>query len=172
MTFIKKVVIKPEGVTYGDILDRFAKLRDVKNLTGDKLCFARSKNLMHLRTFEKLNGHVARIPFTSDFEKYQKEFSELRGNYLLTDSMGKAVLHNGDPTVDIANPELVSKIEALNLIYKGAIQERENDVKAYNCFLQEAVPEDELPKIHTVKIEDASGLSQDQVDAIIWFVIE
>jgi len=171
MAFIKTTKVV-EGTTYGEILDRFAKLQDVKGLTGDKLCFARSKNLMHLRSFEKANSHGSRIPLTKDFEAYQKEFSELRGNYLLKDSEGKAVLHGENPTVDIANPELVAKTIELKEKYKAVIQEREDDIKAYNEFMLETVPEDELPKTHTVKMEDVSGLTQEQVEAVIWFIAE
>jgi hypothetical protein len=36
----------------------------------------------------------------------------------------------------------------------------------------EVVPEDELPKIHQVKMEDVANLSQEQVDAVVWFVQE
>ena len=172
MAFIKNTEKKPAGLTYGDILDRFALLNNVKDLPGVKLCFARSKNLLHLRSFEKHNGPAARIPVTTDFENYQKEFSEIRGKYLLTDKEGKAVLHNNNPVVDIANPELIAKMEELKTKFKSAIQEREDDIKAYNEFMLEPVPEDGLPKIYLVKIEDVENLSQEQVDAVIWFVQE
>ena len=172
MAFIRNTEKKPAGLTYGDILDRFALLNNVKDLPGVKLCFARSKNLLHLRSFEKHNGTAARIPVTTDFENYQKEFSEIRGKYLLTDKEGKAVLHNNNPVVDIANPELIAKMEELKTKFKSAIQEREDDIKAYNEFMLEPVPEDGLPKIHKVKMEDVENLSQEQVDAVIWFITE
>jgi hypothetical protein len=172
MAFIKNPKKSPEGLTYGDILDRFARLNHIKDLPGVKLCFARSKNLLHLRSFEKANSPAARIPFTPDFEKYQKEFSEIRGKYLLKDKEGKAVLQDGNPVVDIANPELLEKLEGLKTQFKTAIQERDADIKAYNEFMLEVVPEDELPKIHQVKMEDVDNLSQEQVDAVIWFVQE
>ncbi len=160
------------GYTYGEILGRFAKLNDVKNLHGEKICYARSKNLMQFRSFEKINSHGVRIPITTDFETYQKESSVLRGKYLLTDKEGKAVLHDGNPTVDIANPELLKKMAELSETFKAAIQEREDDIKAYNEFMLETVPDDQLPKIHYVKMEDVSSLSQDQMDAVIWFITE
>jgi len=172
MAFIKNTEKKPAGLTYADILDRYARLNNVKDLPGVKLCFARSKNLMHLRAFEKMNSHAARIPATADFETYQKEFSETRGRYLLTDKEGKAVLMDGNPVIDIANPELVEKIEELKSRFKAAIQERDADIKAYNEFMLETVPVDELPKTHEVKIEDVTGLTQEQVEAVIWFVSE
>ena len=172
MAFIKNLEKKPAGLTYGDILDRFAFLSNVKDLPGVKLCFARSKNLLHLRAFEKLNSPASRIPATTDFENYQKQFSEIRGKYLLTDKEGKAVLQDGNPVVDIANPELIEKLEELKSNFKDAIQEREADLKAYNEFMLEIVPEDELPKIHHVKMEDVANLSQGQVEAVIWFVQE
>ena len=172
MAFIKNVEKKPAGLTYGDILDRFSLLSNVKDLPGVKLCFARSKNLLHLRAFEKLNSPASRIPATTDFENYQKQFSEIRGKYLLTDKEGKAVLQDGNPVVDIANPELIEKLEELKSNFKDAIQEREADLKAYNEFMLEIVPEDELPKIHHVKMEDVANLSQGQVEAVIWFVQE
>lgn len=171
MAFIKTTKVVT-GTTYGDVLDRFAKLQDVKGLTGDKLCFARSKNLMHLRTFEKANSHTARIPVTKELEAYQKEFSKLRENYLLKDGEGKAILHGESPTVDIANPELVAKTIELKEKYKAAIQEREDDIKAYNEFMLEVVPEADLPKVHIVKMDDVANLSQEQVEAVIWFVEE
>lgn len=169
MAFIKNIEKKEKGLTYGEILDRYAKLQDVKNLHGDKLCFARSKNLMHLRYFEKENSHQSRIPLTKDFEDYQKQHSEIRGKYIVTDTEGKAVLHEGNPIVDIANPELITKMEELKTNFKAAIQEREDDIKAYNEFMLEVVPEDELPKVHHVKMEEVSGLNQEQVEAVIWF---
>jgi hypothetical protein len=172
MAFIKNLEKKPAGLTYGDILDRFALLSNVKDLPGVKLCFARSKNLLHLRAFEKRNSPASRIPLTTDFENYQKEFSEIRGKDLLTDKEGKAVLQDGNPVVDIANPELVEKIEELKARFKDAIQERDADIKAYNEFMLETVPVDELPKTHEVKMEDITGLTQEQVEAIIWFVKE
>jgi hypothetical protein len=172
MAFIKNVEKKPAGLTYGDILDRFSLLSNVKDLPGVKLCFARSKNLLHLRAFEKLNSPAARIPVTTDFENYQKQFSEIRGKYLLTDKDGKAVLQDGNPVVDIANPELSEKLTDLKQNFRLAIEEREADLKAYNEFMLELVPEEELPKNHTVKMEDVSGLTQDQVDAVNWFVKE
>ena len=172
MAFIKNLEKKPAGLTYGDILDRFALLSNVKDLPGDKLCFARSKNLLHLRAFEKRNSPAARIPLTTDFENYQKEFSEIRGKYLLTDKDGKAVLQDGNPVVDIANPELSEKLTDLKQNFRLAIEEREADLKAYNEFMLELVPEEELPKTHTVQMEDVSGLTQDQVDAVNWFVKE
>ena len=172
MAFIKNVEKKPAGLTYGDILDRFSLLSNVKDLPGVKLCFARSKNLLHLRAFEKLNGTTARIPVSTDFENYQKQFSEIRGKYLLTDKDGKAVLQDGNPVVDIANPELSEKLTELKQNFRPAIEEREADLKAYNEFMLEIVPEDELPKIHHVKMEDVANLSQEQVEAVIWFVQE
>ncbi len=172
MAFIKNLEKKPAGLTYGDILDRFALLSNVKDLPGDKLCFARSKNLLHLRAFEKRNSPAARIPLTTDFENYQKEFSEIRGKYLLTDKDGKAVLQDGNPVVDIANPELSEKLTDLKQNFRLAIEEREADLKAYNEFMLELVPEEELPKTNTVQMEDVSGLTQDQVDAVNWFVKE
>ena len=172
MAFIKNLEKKPAGLTYGDILDRFALLSTVKDLPGVKLCFARSKNLLHLRAIEKLNSPASLIPATTDFENYQKQFSEIRGKYLLTDKEGKAVLQDGNPVVDIANPELIEKLDELKSNFKDAIQERDVDFKAYNEFMLEIVPEDELPKIHQVKMEDVTNLSQEQVDAIIWFVQE
>ena len=172
MAFIKNLEKKPAGLTYGDILDRFSLLSNVKDLPGVKLCFARSKNLLHLRAFEKLNSPAARIPVTTDFENYQKQFSEIRGKYLLTDKDGKAVLQDGNPVVDIANPELSEKLTDLKQNFRLAIEEREADLKAYNEFMLELVPEEELPKNHTVKMEDVSGLTQDQVDAVNWFVKE
>jgi len=172
MAFIKNLEKKPAGLTYGDILDRFALLSNVKDLPGDKLCFARSKNLLHLRAFEKRNSPASRIPLTTDFENYQKEFSEIRGKYLLTDKEGKAVLQDGNPVVDIANPELSEKLTDLKQNFRLAIEEREADLKAYNEFMLELVPEEELPKTHTVRMEDVSGLTQDQVDAVNWFVKE
>ena len=172
MAFIRNTEKKPAGLTYGDILDRFALLNNVKDLPGVKLCFARSKNLLHLRAFEKYNSPAARIPITTDFENYQKEFSEIRGKYLLTDKEGKAVLHDNNPVVDIANPELIAKMEELKTKFKAAIQEREDDIKAYNEFMLEPVPEDELPKTHMVKMDDVSELTQEQVEAVIWFVKE
>ena len=172
MAFIKNTEKKPAGLTYGDILDRFALINNVKDLPGVKLCFARSKNLLHLRAFEKHNGTAARIPVTTDFENYQKEFSEIRGKFLLTDKEGKAVLHDNNPVVDIANPELIAKMEELKTKFKAAIQEREDDIKVYNEFMLETVPDDELPKTHHVKMEEISNLTQEQVDAVIWFVKE
>jgi len=172
MAFIKNLEKKPAGLTYGDILDRFALLSNVKDIPGDKLCFARSKNLLHLRAIEKRNSPASRIPLTTDYENYQKEFSEIRGKYLLTDKEGKAVLQDGNPVVDIANPELSEKLTDLKQNFRLAIEEREADLKAYNEFMLELVPEEELPKTHTVRMEDVSGLTQDQVDAVNWFVEE
>ena len=172
MAFVKSLKQNQEGVSYGEVLDRYAKLHDVKNLTGDKLCFARSKNLMHLRNFEKANSHTARIPVTKEFEAYQKELGELQEKHLLADSGGHTVLQNGNPVVDIANPGFVSENSRIRQKYKAAIQEREDDIKAYNEFLQEVVPQGELPNSHSVKMEDVSSLSQDQMDAVIWFITE
>jgi hypothetical protein len=173
----KKTIEKPkEGLTYGEILDRFILLDAVKELPGDKLCFARRKNLMHLRKFEKANSATSRIPLTSDFEAYQCELSELRGSFLLTDKEGKTVMqHNANesiPLVDVANSTLITKQNELKVKYKSAIQEREDDIKAYTGFMDEVVPAAELPPIHEVNSIDASGLSQDQVDAIYWFIKE
>jgi hypothetical protein len=173
----KKTIEKPkEGLTYGEILDRFILLDAVKELPGDKLCFARRMNLMHLRKFEKANSATSRIPFTSDFEAYQRELSELRGSFLLTDKEGKTVMqHNANesvPLVDVANSTLITKQNELKGKYKAAIQEREDDIKAYTGFMDEIVPAAELPPVHEVNSIDASGLSQDQVDAIYWFIKE
>jgi hypothetical protein len=38
--------------------------------------------------------------------------------------------------------------------------------------MDDVVPADELPPVHTVNITDASGLNQEQVDAIYWFIKE
>ncbi|MFZ4548883.1 MAG: hypothetical protein ACOYN4_15650 [Bacteroidales bacterium] len=172
MAFIRNIEKKEDGLTYGEILDRYAKLQNITGLKGDKLCFARSKNLIKLRAFEKVNNPTARIPLTKDFEDYQKKYSDIRGKFLLTDKESKSVLQDGNPMVDIANPELTTKLAELKETFKAAIQEREDNIKAYNEFMLELVPEDELPKTHTVKMEDVSGLTQEQVDAVIWFVQE
>ena len=180
MSFQKSIKRPAEGVTYGEMLDRFALLSQVKNLPGDKLCYARSKNLMHLRSFEKMNSAASRIPITPQFETYQKEFSEIRSKFLLKDENGKAMLQptqtaNGMenlPMVDIANPELIAEINSLKEKYHAAIKEREDDAKAYTAFMSDIIPDDEMPKIHLVQISDASGLTQEQVDAVCWFVRE
>ncbi len=178
MSFQKTIKRPVEGVTYGEMLDRFALLSQVKNLPGDKLCYARSKNLMHLRSFEKMNSAAARIPITTEFETYQKEFTEIRSKFLLKDENGKAMLQptqtaNGMenmPMVDIANPDLIAEINSLKEKYKDAIKEREDDSKAYISFLSDIIPNDEMPAIHAVNISDASNLTQEQVDAVCWFV--
>ena len=175
----KRDVVKPKGLTYGEIIERYILLDRVKGLIGEKLCFARRKNLMQLRSFEKINSQSSRIPITPEYEKYQKELSELRSNYLLTDSDGKAILQQGynqngqmenQPIVDIANSALKTKTDELNTKYKDAITEREDDWKAYKEFIDEVVPEDQLPKIHMVKSLEDSNLTQEQVDAIAWFI--
>jgi hypothetical protein len=176
MTF-KKTIEKPkEGFTYGEILDRYILLDAVKELPGDKLCFARRKNLMHLRKFEKANSAASRIPVSTDFELYQRELSELRGCFLLTDKDGKTVMqHNVNesiPLVDVANSVLIAKQNELKLKYKSAIQERADDIKAYADFMDDVVPSDELPQVHFVNTADASGLNQEQVDATYWFIRE
>ncbi len=38
--------------------------------------------------------------------------------------------------------------------------------------MDEVVPAGEFPSVHEVNSIDASGLSQDQVDAIYWFIKE
>ena len=180
MSFQKTIKRPVEGVTYGEMLDRFALLSQVKNLPGDKLCYARSKNLMHLRSFEKMNSAASRIPVTPEFETYQKEFSEIRSKYLLKDENGKAMLQptqtaNGMenlPMVDIANPALIAEINSLKEKYHAAIKEREDDAKAYTAFMSEIIPDDQMPNVHAVNIADASGLTQEQVDAVCWFVRE
>lgn len=176
MTF-KKTIAKPkEGLTYGEILDRYILLDAVKELPGDKLCFARRKNLLHLRKFEKANSATSRIPVGADFEVYQRELSELRGSFLLTDKEGKTVMqhnvHESIPLVDVANSVLIAKQNELKVKYKPAIQEREDDIKAYTDFMDDVVPSDELPQVHFVNGADASGLNQQQVDAIYWFIRE
>jgi hypothetical protein len=165
-----------KGITYGEILDRYILLEKVKDLPGDKLCFARRKNLMHLRTFEKFNSIHARIPMSEEYQKYQQNFTELRSKYLLTDKEGKTVMQfNGTenvPLVDVANASLIAKHDELKNSFFSAIKEREDDIKAYTDFMDEIVLADEIPPVHEVKISDASGLSQDQVDAIYWFISE
>ena len=173
----KKSIDKPkEGLTYGEILDRFILLDTIKYLPGDKLCFARRKNLLHLRKFEKANSATSRIPVNPDFEAYQRELSELRGSFLLTDKEGKTVMQHNEkesvPLVDVANCTLISKQNELKVKYQTAIKEREDDIKAYTDFMDDVVPADELPPVHTVNITDASGLNQEQVDAIYWFIKE
>jgi hypothetical protein len=174
--FNKNTYKPKEGLTYGEILDRFILLNDVKYLPGDKLCFVRRKNLMHLRKFEKANSASSRIPVNPDFEAYQRELSELRGSFLLTDKEGKTVMqHNANesvPLVDVANFTLITKQNELKAKYHSAIKEREDDIKAYTDFMDDVVPADELPPVHTVNITDASGLNQEQVDAIYWFIKE
>lgn len=180
MAFIKQITTEQKGTTYGEMLDRFVLLNQVKNLQGEKLCFARSKNLMQLRTFEKRNSAKSRIPISDEYNAYQKKHTETRGKYLLTDSTGKAVLQqvqteNGIesvPTIDIANSDLIRELAVLKEKYQDAIEERETDLKAYREFMEETIPDSEMPKIHMVQLADASGLNQDQVDATIWFIEE
>ena len=181
MAFIRNVTQKPEGLSYGDILDRFVLLEKVEGLTGDKLCFARRKNLMKLRSFEKMNSMGSRIPVSDEFRRYMEELTSLRARYLLTDKDGKTVmkelaLPGGkaelQPVVDIANPILQEETDTLNLKYVKAIREREDDLKAYREFLAEMVPDIELPEIHTIHISEVSGINQQQADAIAWFIEE
>jgi hypothetical protein len=178
----KKTVEKPtDGLRYGDILDRFILLEKVQGLKGDKLCFARRKNLMKLRAFEKMNSMENRIPETEAFKKYQAELSELRGKFLLTDKEGKTVMRDiprpgghteAMPLVDVANPSFTKAALELKEKYKDAITEREDDLKAYREFLNEIVPGEEVPEIHFVKLSDVSGIDQEQADAIAWFIEE
>ena len=105
-------------MTYGEILDRFILLDTIKYLPGDKLCFARRKNLLHLRKFEKkFNSFIPGILIEES--KYQRELSELRGSFLLTDKEGKTVMQHNEnesvPLVDVANCTLISKQNELKL---------------------------------------------------------
>lgn len=179
MSFIRKVEKQSAGITYGEILDNFVLLEQVQGLTGEKLCFARRKNLMRLRAFERMNSMETRIPMSESFRKFQKEAANLKGKYLLTDRKGKTVMRetvllNGSidlqPVVDAANKAFIAEMDALLAKYKTAIQEREDDLKAYREFLQEAVPLDELPEFHKVNMSEVSGLNQQQADAVVWFI--
>ena len=175
---IKKETIT--GLTYGEILDRYVLLDRVTNLPGEKLCFARRKNLLRLRTFEKLHSAKNRIPVTPEYEAYQQELSELRGKYLLTDAEGKTVMqqmrtesgYENSPLVDVANPDLQAKADQLKKLHISSIKEREDDIRAYTEFMDEVVPETDLPQIHMVSPHDVTGLNQEQVDAVYWFISE
>jgi hypothetical protein len=181
MTFIRNIEKANKGLTYGELLDRYALLEKVQGLAGDKLCFARRKNLMKLRSFERLNSMESRIPISEAYQKYQVEYSEIRLKYLLTDKEGKTVMRDIvqpdgrveiQPLVDIANPQLIAELESLKKKHTDAIQEREDDLKAYREFLQEEVPLDELPEFHVINISEVFGLNQQQADAVAWFIEE
>ena len=172
MAFKKEIPQKPQGLTYGEILDRYILLNQVRNLPNEKLSFARSKNLMQLRMFEKRNSATNRIPLTEEFETYQKALNELRGKHLLTDKDGKSILIGDQPALDVANPALIAGSEKLKAKYAEAIKEREDDIKAYTDFMDEIVPESEMPKVHLVKKPSEINMTQDQVDACYWFLEE
>ncbi len=178
----KKTIEKPaEDLRYGDILDRFILLEKVQGLKGDKLCFARRKNLLKLRTFEKMNCMESRIPETEAYKNYQAALSEIRGKYLLTDSEGKTVMKDiprpggyteAMPLVDVANPNYMKAALELKEKYREAIAEHEDDLKAYREFMNEIVPQEELPEIYFVKGSEVSGINQEQADAVAWFIQE
>ena len=176
----KKNIEKPSDcLRYGDILDRFILLEKVQGLKGDKICFARRKNLLKLRSFEKMNSMESRIPETDGYKQYLSEFAELKGKYLLTDREGKTVMRDihvpgghteAMPLVDVANPAFIKASQELRLTFRDEITEREDDLKAYREFLNEPVPAEELPETHFVKLSDVSGINQEQADAVAWFV--
>ncbi len=172
MAFKKEVSKQTEKLTYGEILDRYVILSNIKNLPGEKLGFARSKNLISLRKFYQENSSNSRIPLTSEFEIYQKEINQLREKHILTDAEGKTVFTEGVPLVDVGNVNFVKESNNLKIIHSAAITEREDDIKAFNEFRDTEVPENDLLKIHEVKMSDATGLTQEQIDAVYWFVKE
>jgi len=169
MAFLKEVKKVKDGLTVGDLLDRFALLSEVKGLPN-ALCSARSKNLMILRKFEKENSATVRIPLTEEFETYQKAFNETRGKYLLTDSEGKSVLIGGNPAIDVANPKLVKELADLKAKYAEAIKERDADIKAYTEFMDEIVTE--TFDFKNIKDSDTKELTQHQYDAVAWMIKE
>ena len=161
---LKEKVTIESGLTYGDWLERIARLEKVKDLTGEKILYARSKNLMKLRHFKKANSAEARIPLTEDFKKFQKEVNALRNKYVITGPQG--------PIIDIQNPSYIADLQALQEKFKDAIEERERDSEAYNDFLMEVVRAEDEIEVHTSINDATKELTQEQVDAIWWFVEE
>lgn len=178
MAFIKETQTKPAGLTIGEILDRFAALNAVKNLP-EKLHYARRRNLMKLREFEYRYSAKRKIPETEAFQEYNKKFNELRSQYLLTDEAGKTIMQKSFdeagseilvPVVDVANKALGKASDELKEKYKEAIKERETDIKLYHEMMDEIVPVAEIPEVYSVDAKFAEGLSQEQYDAVYWFL--
>lgn len=171
MAFIKQPN-KTSGITYGDILNRYYQLNNVKGLTGEKLTYARSKNLMKLRSFDREHNQEAHIPITKEYTKYREFLVELERKHLLTDKEGKTEFINGNPVIDIASAAYISAVAKLKEKHKADIEERESDIKAYTDFLNEAVPEKELPVFHLMEKSEVTDLDQDQTEAIFWMIKE
>ena len=176
MAFVKEVKTIPQGITFGEWLNRYYLLDRITGLPGDKLAFARRKNLMILRRFEQENSQFARIPYTDGFTAYSRELQELREKHLLTDKDGKTLMQvlegEPQPLVDVANPDYIQKLDALRLKHKAAIAERRDDENAYKEFMNQLADDSLGISIHRVKLSDAFGLNQQQVDAVYWFIEE
>lgn len=160
---VKEVKIS-DALTYGDWMERFKRLNEIKDLSGEKILYARSKNLMKLRRFHEANSMESRIPITSEFRKFQGELNSLRSKHSIPSPQGTMV--------DINKPEYIDGLDKLQKKYKDAIDERERDFQAYSEFMREVVPQGEIPEIYTTINDATKELSQEQVDAIWWFVSE
>lgn len=161
---LNKEVKVSDKLTYGEWIERIQRLEKVKDLTGEKILYARSKNLMKLRRFSKANNMESRIPVTAEFKKFQGEINTLRGKFVTIGPQGA--------NVDVTNPDYIEALNALQAKYKDVIEERDRDYQAYTDFLGEAVPDGEIPEIHHAENDGSKELTQEQVDAIWWFVGE
>jgi len=157
--FNKNVTVKDQA-TYDEWMTRFNRLEKVKDLTGEKIMYARNKNLMHLRRFANANSAESRIPEDESYRMFRKDASKLQNSFLV------------DGKVDFKNPDYVDKFTSIQEKHKEAIEERELDIKIYNDFIMEIVPEVESPKIHTTINDNKEPLTQDQFDGVWWFLTE
>lgn len=149
-------VIGTDVFTYGEIIERFHKLQNVTGLKGEKILFARAKNVMALRRFVIANDVNSRIPISEAFRSYNMEVTMLNEKY-------------PDKTIK----DYAIELNELFKKHRDSIYERDIDVKAYNQLMDSVIPNNELPSFHSVSGgEDISDLTQEQYDAIWWFLEE
>jgi len=152
-----------EGLTYGDILERYKKLEAVKDLTGARFLYARSKNLMKLRSFYNRNSSDAKIPVTNGFREFQREIITLRNKHIIPAEEGKPA------SVNVQSDEYKEQAAALEAKYKDVIESRDLDIQVYRDLLKEPIPASEMPEIYFCE-NDGAELNQEQMEAVWWFL--
>jgi hypothetical protein len=156
----KKITKKDnDSFTNIELYKFYETLQSIPVLKNIKLWNAVNLTISNLEPIYKELKDDKLIPKTDSVKEYDKEVAELYKEI----SGGKIInkeLPNGKTIeswdIDFENPEVITKLEEsikeLQEKYKEAIEERTNDIKAYNEFMEETFTE--KVTLHKVAITD------------------
>lgn len=174
--FIKPVIETSTKLKNWEVQNLFNTLSNLQPVPGIKLNYAIARTILNLKPLVKSFHQDKLIPTLPEYKKYEEELKAMYEGFAKDEKGHVKTKHSKSPSgemveefdVDINAPEVVKARTELTEKHKKAIDDRKEQAKLYNEWLEQDC-EEEL-KLHKIKREDIP--ESEQITKNIWVAID